>query len=160
MRARVRALTQFLLLPLVEMARRTSPGWPRASTWRSKMWSKEWSLPMAVRMLESVVRAMARRAGRSMVRRATNSGDEVLGVGGGASVAADEELVAGLHGVGGDAGGFDDGGVDGVVVKDFRHGVDGLGELAADDVDHGAVLPVQAALSYVGRVSGGRRRCR
>lgn len=77
-------------------------------------------------------------------------GDEVLGVGGGASVAADEELVAGLHGVGGDAGGFDDGGVDGVVVKDFRHGVDGLGELAADDVDHGAVLPVRLQLYRTG----------
>ncbi len=79
-------------------------------------------------------------------------GDEVLGVGGGATVAADEELVAGLHGVGGDAGGFDDGGVEGVVVEDFGHGVDGLGELAADDVDHGAGLPGAAALSYVGWV--------
>lgn len=54
--------------------------------------------------------------------------------------------MAGLHGVGGDAGGFDDGGVDGVVVQDFRHGVDGLGELAADDVDHGAGLPVRLVL--------------
>ena len=52
-------------------------------------------------------------------------GDEVLGVCGGASVAADEELVAGLHGVGGDACGFEDGGVDEFVVEDAGHGVDG-----------------------------------
>ena len=54
-------------------------------------------------------------------------GYEVLGVGCGATVAADEELVAGLHGVGGDAGGFDYGGVDGGVVADLGHGDDGLG---------------------------------
>ncbi len=52
---------QFFELPEVEMASRTSPGRPRASTWRSKMWSKEWSLPTAVRMLESVVRAPGMR---------------------------------------------------------------------------------------------------
>ena len=54
-------------------------------------------------------------------------GYEVLGVGCGATVAADEELVAGLHGVGGDVGGFDDGGVDGGVVADPGHGFYGLG---------------------------------
>ncbi len=65
--------------------------------------------------------------------------------------------MAGLHGVGGDAGGFDDGGVDGVVVEDLRHGVDGLGELAADDVDHGAGLPGEANTLMRG---GARMRCR
>jgi hypothetical protein len=65
-------------------------------------------------------------------------GDEMLGVGGGASVAADEELAAGLHGVGGDTAGFDDGGVGGLVAEDPGHGVYGLGELAFDEVDHGA----------------------
>jgi hypothetical protein len=88
-------------------------------------------------------------------------GDEVLGVGCGASVAADEELVAGLHGVGGDARGFDDSCVDGLVVADFRHGVDGQAELTADEVDHGAVLPgillfriLGGALAEVGVVAG------
>ena len=61
-------------------------------------------------------------------------GDEVLGVGGGASVAADHELAAGLHGVGGDLAGLDDGGVDGVVVEDRGHGGDGLLELVLDEV--------------------------
>ncbi len=59
-------------------------------------------------------------------------GDEVLGVGGGATVAADHELAAGLQGVGGDAAGFDDGGVDGLVVEDGGHGGDGLLELVVD----------------------------
>ena len=67
-------------------------------------------------------------------------GDKVLGIGGRATVATDEEFAAGLHGVGGEAGGFDDRGMDGFVVEDTRHGVDGLGELAANDVDHGAWL--------------------
>ncbi len=65
-------------------------------------------------------------------------GDEVLGVGGGATVAADEEFVAGLHGVGGEAGGGDDGGMDAFVAEDAGHGGDGLGELAFDEVGHGA----------------------
>ena len=65
-------------------------------------------------------------------------GDQVLGVGGGAAVAADQQLVAGLHGVGGKAGGGDDGVVDGLIAEDAGHGGDGLGELAFDDVDHGA----------------------
>ena len=40
-------------------------------------------------------------------------GDEVLGVGGRAAVAADHELAAGLHGLCGELAGLDDGGVDG-----------------------------------------------
>ena len=68
-----RALRMFFELPEVEMPRKTSPGWPRASIWRAKTVSKQKSLPMAVRMEVSVVRAMARRAGRSTVRRTTNS---------------------------------------------------------------------------------------
>ena len=39
-------------------------------------------------------------------------GDEVLGVSGGSAVAADEEFFAGLHGVGGNLAGLDDGVVD------------------------------------------------
>ena len=54
-------------------------------------------------------------------------GDEVLGVGGGASVAGDEELAPGLHGVGGE---LCDGG-DGIgyveVGEGGLHGGDGLG---------------------------------
>ena len=54
-------------------------------------------------------------------------GDEVLGVGGGASVTGDEELAAGLHGVGGE---FCDSG-DGVgyveIGEGGLHGGDGLG---------------------------------
>ncbi len=38
--------------------------------------------------------------------------------------------MAGLHGVGDEASGGDDGVVDGFVAKDAGHGGDGLGELA------------------------------
>src|SRR5579871_245086 len=60
-------------LPEVDMPRKTSPGVPRDSIWREKIWSKPKSLPQAVRMEESVVRATARRAGRLAERRTTNS---------------------------------------------------------------------------------------
>ena len=60
--------------------------------------------------------------------------------------------MAGLHGVGGDARGFKDGGMDEFVVEDASHGVDGLGELALDEVEHSAgsgdALDA-ASLSYV-----------
>jgi hypothetical protein len=59
-------------------------------------------------------------------------GDEVLGVGGGASVAGDEELVAGLHGVGGEFGDSDERVGDGFVGSDGLQGGDGLSELFLD----------------------------
>jgi len=51
----------------------------------------------------------------------------VLSVGSGTSIATDEQLVAGLHGVGGEASGCDDGVVDGLIAQDAGHGGDGLG---------------------------------
>ena len=63
-------------------------------------------------------------------------GDEVLGISGRTAVAADHELLTGLHGVGGEAAGFDDGLVDALVVEDAGHGVERLLELAADEVGH------------------------
>ena len=63
-------------------------------------------------------------------------GDEMLGVCGGASVAGDEELVAGTNGVGGKLGDGDEGVGDGFVGEDGLHGGDGLGELLLDDVLH------------------------
>ncbi len=63
-------------------------------------------------------------------------GDEVLGVGGGATVAGDEELMAGAHGVGGElADGYDSVG-DGLVGEDGLHGGDGLSELSLDELLH------------------------
>jgi hypothetical protein len=59
-------------------------------------------------------------------------GDEVLGVGGGASVAGDEELVAGLHGGGGELGDGDESVGDGFVGEDGLEGGDGLDELSLD----------------------------
>ncbi len=64
-------------------------------------------------------------------------GDEVLGVGGGASVAGDEELVAGLHGAGGEIGDGDEGVGDFFVGENGLQGGDGLGELLLDQVLHG-----------------------
>ncbi len=64
-------------------------------------------------------------------------GYEVLGVGGGASVAGYEEFVAGLHGLSGEAGDGDDGVGDGFVGEDGLHGGDGLSELLLDYVLHG-----------------------
>ena len=90
--------------------------------------------------------AGVRREGNRAESRAVDGeacnelGDQVLSVGSGASIAADEQLVAGLHGVGGEASGGDDGVVDGLIAEDAGHGGDGLGELAFDDVGHGASL--------------------
>ena len=63
-------------------------------------------------------------------------GYEVLGVGGRASVAGYEELVAGFQGLGGELGDGDDGVGDGFVREDGLHGGDGLSELLLDDVLH------------------------
>jgi len=54
-------------------------------------------------------------------------GDEVLGVGGGATIAGDEEFAASLHGVGGELGYGDDGVGDVRVGEGGLHGGDGLG---------------------------------
>jgi hypothetical protein len=64
-------------------------------------------------------------------------GDEMLGVCGGASVAGDEELVAGVHGAGGEFGDGDEGVGDSFVGEDGLHGGDGLSELSLDEVLHG-----------------------
>jgi hypothetical protein len=63
-------------------------------------------------------------------------GNEVLGVGGGASVAGDEEFAASLHGVGGDLGDGDDGIGDVKVGEGGLHGGDGLGQMFLNDVLH------------------------
>ncbi len=63
-------------------------------------------------------------------------GDEVLGVGCGATVAGDEELVAGLHGVGGEFRDGDERVGDGFVGEDSLQGCDGLSELLVDQVLH------------------------
>ena len=66
--------------------------------------------------------------GRAGVGEADDElGDEVLGVGGGASVAGDEELAAGLHGVGGELGNGDESVGDGFVGEDGLKSGDGLG---------------------------------
>jgi hypothetical protein len=59
-------------------------------------------------------------------------GYEVLGVGGRASIAGDEELAAVLHGGGGEAGDGDDSGGDVFIGEYGLHGVDGLSELLVD----------------------------
>ena len=64
-------------------------------------------------------------------------GDEVLRVGGGATVAGDEELVAGFHGLGGELGDGDESFGDGFVGEDGLHGGDGLSELLLYQVLHG-----------------------
>jgi len=61
----------------------------------------------------------------------------MLGIGGGASVAGNEKLVAGLHGLGGELGDGDDGVGDGFVGEDSLHGGNGLSELLLDYVFHG-----------------------
>ena len=65
-------------------------------------------------------------------------GDEVLGVGGGASVSGNEEFVAGAHGRGREFGDGDKGFGDCFVGEDGLHGGDGLSELLLDDVLHGS----------------------
>src|SRR5216683_1052874 len=75
--------------------------------------------------------------GRAVVGEADDElGDEVLGVGGGASVAGDEELVAGLHRAGGEFGYGDEGVGDFFVGEDGLQGGDGLGELLLYQVLH------------------------
>ena len=61
----------------------------------------------------------------------------MLCVGGGATVASDEELVAGLHCGGGDLCDGDDGVGDFFVREDGLHGGDGLSELLLYQVLHG-----------------------
>jgi len=61
-------------------------------------------------------------------------GDEMLRVGGGASVAADHQLAAGLHGLGGQLASLEDGFMDGFVVEHGGESVDGLAELLLDKV--------------------------
>jgi hypothetical protein len=56
-------------------------------------------------------------------------GDKVLCVGGGATVAGDEEFVAGLHGLCCEFGDGDESMDDGFVGEDGLHGGDGLSEL-------------------------------
>ena len=63
-------------------------------------------------------------------------GYEVLGVGGGASVAGYEEFVSGFQGLRGELCNGDDGVGDGLVGEDGLHGGDGLSELLLDDVLH------------------------
>lgn len=63
-------------------------------------------------------------------------GYEMLGVGGGASVSGDEELVAGVHGCGGEFADGDDGVGDVLVGEDGLEGGDGLGELSLDELLH------------------------
>jgi hypothetical protein len=67
-------------------------------------------------------------------------GDEMLGVGCGASIAGDEEFVAGLHGYGGELGDGDEGVGDEFVGEDGLHGGDGLSELLLDEMLHVLVL--------------------
>ncbi len=64
-------------------------------------------------------------------------GDEVLGVGGGAPVAGDEEEAAGFESGGGEFSGGEEGLVEGFVVVYGLKGGDGFGELAADQVFQG-----------------------
>jgi hypothetical protein len=61
-------------------------------------------------------------------------GDEMLRVGGGASVAADHQFAAGLHGLGGQLASLEDGFMDGLVVEHGSDRGDGLCELFPDEV--------------------------
>ena len=62
--------------------------------------------------------------------------DEVLGVCGGATVARDEELVAGCHGLGGEFADGDDGVSDVRIGEDSLQSGDGPGELSLDELLH------------------------
>src|SRR5260370_16154616 len=85
----------------VEMPRKMSPGWPRASIWRAKIWSKPKSLAQAVRVEGSGVRAMARRAGGLLARRATNSATRGWAAGAEAPLPAARSVWAGCIARGG-----------------------------------------------------------
>jgi hypothetical protein len=63
-------------------------------------------------------------------------GDEMLGIGGGATVSGYEELVAGFHGLGSEFGDGDKSFGDGIVGEDGLHGGDGLSELLLYQVLH------------------------
>ena len=63
-------------------------------------------------------------------------GDEVLRVGRGAAVTGDEELVAGLHGFGGEFGDGDKSVGDGFVGEDGLQSGDGKSELLLDQLLH------------------------
>jgi hypothetical protein len=62
----------------------------------------------------------------------------MLGIGGGASVAGDEQLVAGLHGLGRYIADADERVGDVRIVKDSLHGGDGLGQLLLNEFLHGS----------------------
>ena len=124
-------------LPEVEMPRKTSPGWPRASIWRAKIWSKPKSLRAGGEDGGVGGEGDGAEGGAVCGEADDELGDEVLGVGGGASVAGDEEFVAGIHGLGGELGDGDDGVGDGFLGEDGLHGGDGLSELLLDYVLHG-----------------------
>jgi hypothetical protein len=81
-------------------------------------------------------------------------GDEVLGVGSGATVTGDEELVAGVDSVGGELGDGDEGVGDFFVGEDGLQGRDGLLELLLNEMLHGL------SAWTVARVRDGWVRCR
>ena len=81
----------FTELPLVEMARATSPSFPYAITWRWKSTSGPMSLARAVRIAESS-RQVERGPRRPALRGAVEVGDDVCGVGGRAAVPEHEQL--------------------------------------------------------------------
>lgn len=81
-------------------------------------------------------------------------GDEVLSVGGGASVAGYEELAAVAHGFGDLVADDYEGFGDGCVVEDGLHGGDGLRELTADEVDHGFGTPLVQTKRQLQRQAG------
>ena len=91
------ARTMFAEFPLVEIAMSTSPARPSDSTWRAKTPSMPKSFAIAVSSDVSVVRAIAGIDGTRVVdgERAHELGRQVLGVGGAAAVAADQQLPAG-----------------------------------------------------------------
>jgi hypothetical protein len=64
-------------------------------------------------------------------------GDEVLSVGGGASIACNEQLLARLHGLCGKFADADEGIGDVLVGEDGLHGGDGLGQLLLNEFLHG-----------------------
>src|SRR5688572_26189160 len=67
-----KALRMFVLLPLVVKPMKTSPGLPKASTWREKIWSNPKSLPAHVTAVVSSS-AIAASARRFFWKRTTSS---------------------------------------------------------------------------------------
>jgi hypothetical protein len=75
-------------------------------------------------------------------------GDQVLSVGGGASISADQQFSSCFQGGGGEVGGLHHGFVDGFVMENCGEGVDGLLELLMDDLGEGlrhADYPLKSA---------------